>query len=255
MTKKNIIFKYISKKNIIYFLSLLCFILLIIVIVISTDNDSNGNNIIIPTNAPTNSPTSAPTNSPTNSPISAPTSAPTNSPTSAPTEVLTNKPKVYLINRRDYIKPTIATVNWPDTLINPIYVEFRFRYTETPVPNATIIDCQNQSKLYAGWKLYFKNTLNTLVLQIGTMSNGTTANEYVYHYKKLEQNIFYKIVLIFFSNSIIFGVNDSEISMTDFDTSLPVLWDSNIHIGEDNQYPNRSLLEDKFKIDNLYIYL
>ena len=186
----------------------------------------------------------------------APTMSPTNAPTNAPvTAAPTPRPKLYLVKKKDYTKPSITNVMWPDTLINPIYVEFRFRYTENPVSNACIIDCQNQSKLYAGWKVYFRGTQKTLVLQIGTMGGGVTTNEYVYHYKQLQQNVFYTIKLAFHPDSVLFDVGNSEISMTGFNTSLPALWDPNIYIGQDNQYANRSLVDGKFKVDNLYVFM
>ena len=145
-------------------------------------------------------------------------------------------------------------VNWPDTLTYPIYVKFKFSFSENPVSNATIIDCQNQTKLYAGWKLYFRGTANTLVLNAGTMGSGTTTNETIYSYKKLELDTIYTINLKFTSESISISVDGSETILNNFSTSLPILWDPTIYFGKDNQYTNRSLVNNKFNITRFHIY-
>ena len=90
---------------------------------------------------------------------------------------------------------------------------------------------------------------------MGTMDGGVTTNEYVYHYKQLEKNVYYDIKLAFGADFLSFDIDGSDIRMTGFNTSLPVLWDKNIYIGQDNQYlGSRDLVINKFRLDKLNIY-
>ena len=152
--------KYISKENLLV-ASLVCIVVLITAVVILSvvvldEQDSQSSILIPPITQPTKSPTKSPTEAPTNTPTESPTKSPTKSPTESPTKSPTEAPITYIATNKAYTRPNALNVVWPDTLVDPIYVDFRFRYTETPVSNATLIDCQNQTKLYAGWKIYLE---------------------------------------------------------------------------------------------------
>lgn len=211
---------------------------------------------VAPTMYPTLEPTMAPTLEPTMLPTPAPTTpAPTVAATSAPTPAPTPTPEPleYLLEASSYTAPSLVSVLWPRVIDSTITVDFNFIYTEKPVRYATLIDCQNQSKLYAGWKLYFNRNSNGFMMNIGNMFMGNSTNETLYSYKTINPNENYHIILTFTDNSISLSINNNIISITEFNISTPMLWDSNLYIAQDNQYSDRILAENTFSISNLTI--
>lgn len=128
-------------------------------------------------------PTSTPT-PPTSAPITiAPTIAPTTAAPIPTTPPPTSPPVVLLNNKGAIVSSVNKNIVWPTNLVKPVEVKFKFKYTEDPVSYGCLMDCQNHSKLYAGWKINFWGTRKSLVMYIGSAYAGITFNEPLYNYK------------------------------------------------------------------------